>query len=185
MSKINKNGFSIAEVVIALSVIVIVSISALTIVFSSIVTKNSAINKAAAQNFANNVWESFKAAETEEEFLSLVNFAEEIELTESAPGENGSTVYIYSSEKRNFTAVIWVTYPNPVDEDPEIPENEATETLEDEDTGNSEFEDTENPKNEYIELPKNDYAEFKINVTDNNAKPILEFSYQKGYKTWD
>lgn len=200
--KRNRQGFSIVEVAIALSVIVIISISALSIVLSSITTKSAVINKTEAQNFANNVWESFKAAETEEEFLSLVTFAEGITLTlpESEPGEIGSPDYIYSSEEKDFTVEIWVTFPAPEIEDPEndssnadssVPETQ-TQTETDTNTsvpdisepGTPEGENTDTENTENWE-PKNEYAELKIRVTDNNAKEILEFSYHKGYKTWD
>lgn len=110
MSKRNKKGFSIVEAIIALSIIVAVSITALSVVVSSITTKVAAINKTEAQNFAYNVWESFKAAENEEEFISLVNFAEGITLTDGVPDENNVNVYTYYSEENNFTALVSVKY---------------------------------------------------------------------------
>ncbi len=106
-----KNGFSLVEVVIALSVIVVVSITALSIVLSSIVTKANAINKSHALSFADNVWESFKAAETQDEFLSLVSFSEGATLTDGRTDERGNTVYTYHSETYKFTAEIAVRYP--------------------------------------------------------------------------
>lgn len=114
MSKINrKNGYSLVEVVIALSVIVIVSVSALSISLSSVATKVNAINKSHAQSFADNVWESFKAADTEENFISFIAFSEGVDKADitATNGENGNTVYTYSSEKHKFTADITVSYP--------------------------------------------------------------------------
>ncbi len=109
MSKINrKNGYSLVEVVIALSVIVIVSVSALSISLSSVATKVNAINKSHAQSFADNVWESFKAADTEDKFVSLVAFSEEVDLKEAKTADG---VYTYTSEKHKFTADITVSYP--------------------------------------------------------------------------
>lgn len=106
-----KNGYSLVEVVIALSIIVTVSITALSIVLSSAATKVNAINKSHAQSFADNVWESFKAADTQDEFLSLVSFSEGIMLTESETDESGNTIYTYYSEEHKFTAEIAVRYP--------------------------------------------------------------------------
>ena len=107
MNKIfKKNGYSLVEAVIALSVITIVSITAFSIMLSSISTKVSAINKTEAQNFASDILECFKASENEEEFLSLVDFAEDdISL------EGGEGSYTYYSEKYKFTANISVSYP--------------------------------------------------------------------------
>ncbi len=111
MSKMRKrNGFSIVEVVIALSVIVIVSITALSIALSSVSTRVAAINRTQAQSFADNVLESFKAAEDEAEFISLVAFAEGVTLTDGALDEDGNTVYTYYSEENKFMAQISVKF---------------------------------------------------------------------------
>ncbi len=106
-----KNGFSIAEVVIALAIISVVSITALSIALSSIVTKTNIINRSEAQSFAGNVLECFKAAENEAEFLALVSFAEDVSLTDGAPDGSGSTTYTYYCEDNKFTAQITVNYP--------------------------------------------------------------------------
>lgn len=105
------HGFSIVEVVIALAVIMIVTVTAISIVLSSISTKVNAIQKTQAQSFAENVWESFCAAESEEEFLSLVSFAEGITLTDGTIDGDGNTVYIYHSEAQAFVAQISVCFP--------------------------------------------------------------------------
>lgn len=110
MKNRNKRGYSLVEVVIALSVIVTVSITALSIVLSSVATKVNAINKSQAQSFADNVWESFKAAENEEEFLSLVAFSEGVSLTAGTTDESGKTTYTYNSQENKFTAEISVSY---------------------------------------------------------------------------
>lgn len=111
MSKMRKkNGYSLVEVVIALSVVIIVSLAALSIALSSIATKATAINKTKAQSFADNVWESFKAAESENEFESLVLFAEGITLNDGATDEDGNTVYTYYSEENKFAAEISVNF---------------------------------------------------------------------------
>lgn len=100
----NKKGFSLAEAVIALSVIVIVSVCALTIVLSSISAKQTAIDKEKAQYFANNAWECFKASDSEEGFISNMEFAESVTL-EFTDGE-----CTYTSETYKFTAKITIDY---------------------------------------------------------------------------
>ena len=112
MKNKNKRGYSLVEVVIALSVIVTVSITALSIVLSSVATKVNAINKSHAQSFTDNVWESFKAAETQDEFVSLVAFSEGVDKADitASEGENRNIVYTYSSEKHKFKAEMTVNY---------------------------------------------------------------------------
>lgn len=110
MKNKNNRGYSLVEVVIALSVIVIVSVSALSIVLSSVATRVNAINKSHAQSFADNVWESFKAADTQDEFLSLIAFSEGTTLTEGVTDESGKTTYTYYSQENKFTAEIAVSY---------------------------------------------------------------------------
>lgn len=68
----NKKGFSLAETVIALAVIVVVSITALTIVMSSIKNKVNIATKLDAQNFAYNALECFKVSSDDDGFKTLV-----------------------------------------------------------------------------------------------------------------
>ena len=98
-----KGGYSLAEVVIALSLIVLVSIATVSVVLSSASARANVIHKRTAQNFADNVWECFKAAETKDEFLSLIAFSEEVALTESP---DDASVYTYHSEENRFSAQI-------------------------------------------------------------------------------
>lgn len=72
--KRNKKGFSLVEVIIALSVIVIVSIATLTIVLSSVNARKKAADEAKALRFAENIYECYKAADNETEFLKNVQF---------------------------------------------------------------------------------------------------------------
>lgn len=106
-----KGGFSLAEVVIALSVIVIVSVTSLSIVLSSMAAKAAAVDKTEAQSFASNVWECFQASENDAEFLSYVSFSEGVALGDGQTDENGYKVYTYHSEKNTFTAQIKVKFP--------------------------------------------------------------------------
>lgn len=135
----DKKGFSLAETVIALAVIVVVSITALTIVMSSIKNKVNITTKLDAQNFAYNALECFKVSSGEKEessdksdFEELLNqIAEESNLTleednnednedETGGGETPSTdpndetespeeKYTYVSS-RGYTAEIKVNF---------------------------------------------------------------------------
>ncbi len=100
----NKKGFSLAEAVIALSVIVIVSVCALSIVLSSISAKQNAIDKEKAQYFANNAWECFKASDNETDFISNMEFASGVSLTFTGGACE------YTSETYKFTANIKINY---------------------------------------------------------------------------
>ena len=109
-TKRKKNGFSIAEVVIALSIIVIVSIASLSIISSSASARKNAVNKTEAQNFAENLLECFKVSDSLENFCDYVNFAEGAELVNGETDENGFTVYAYESEKNKFQSQIKVKF---------------------------------------------------------------------------
>lgn len=110
MTNRRKRGYSLVEVVIALTVIVTVSITALTIVLSSVATKQTAIHKTETQNFAQSVWECFKVSDNEAEFISNVDFAEGVILSDGTVDEDGYTVYTIDSEENKFTAIIKVRY---------------------------------------------------------------------------
>ena len=106
-----ESGFSIVEVVLALAIIVTVTFTALSLCVSFLSATENAIHVTQAQSFADNVWESFKAAENEEEFLALVSFAEGITLTDGATDVSGNAVYTYHCEENRFTAKITVGFP--------------------------------------------------------------------------
>ena len=99
-----KGGFSIAEVVIALAVIVLVSMIALTIVTSSFAAKTTLITRSQGISFADNVWECFKAAKTPEEFNYFVKATTE----DYSFDIQNKTPYSYSGD--NFKATITVKY---------------------------------------------------------------------------
>lgn len=103
--KRKKGGFSLAEVVITLTVITIVCGAALTIAMSSVTAKKAAVNKIEGQNFAQNTLECFKASNSADEFERLVDFAENITLTQAEEG-----VYTYTSDKYKFTATIEIGF---------------------------------------------------------------------------
>lgn len=97
-----KKGFSLVEAVIALSVVVIVSFAALSLVLSSTTTKVNAINKSKAQYFAYNALECFKASDSATEFENNIAFAEGI-----TPTIDENT-YKFVSEENKFTATVTI-----------------------------------------------------------------------------
>ena len=117
MKSKRNSGFSMVEVIIALALIVLVSIASLTIALSSIATRVTIVNRTHAQNFADNVWECFKAAKDTnssgsytDEFWTLVYDA-----TDTEPNNfvvEDSSTYEYKSEKHNFKIKITLTEEN-------------------------------------------------------------------------
>lgn len=101
-----KKGFSLAEVVIALSIILIVSLAAMSIALSSVSVTAKAVELSKAQGFAENALECFKAAENEAELRELIEFAEGVELT-----DDGDSVYLHTLGDGRFTAQIKVGFP--------------------------------------------------------------------------
>lgn len=99
MSK--KKGFSLVEAIIALTIVVIVSFAALSLVLSSATAKVNAVNKSKAQYFAYDALECFKASKSISDFESNMLFAAGIEIKLD---ENGQ--FIYLSEENKFTAEI-------------------------------------------------------------------------------
>ena len=77
MSKAQKRrrGYSMAECVVALAIIVVVSVAALSIVASSESARRKSIFHSDAQDFASNMLECFKAADNDAEFRENVIFA--------------------------------------------------------------------------------------------------------------
>lgn len=97
-----KKGFSLVEAVIALTVVVIVSFAALSLVLSSTTTKVNAVNKSKAQYFAYNALECFKASDDTTEFENNIVFAEGL-----TPTKDENT-YIFVSEENKFTAAVTI-----------------------------------------------------------------------------
>lgn len=128
MKKRNNRGFSIVEAVIALSVVVLVSACALSIVLSSINSKKAAVDKTYAQNFANSALESFKC-HPKGDFAKYLAFAEEgsehLTIVTEKNGDkkytsgsfelesrttDNTTVFTYVSQAHSFTAEITIQY---------------------------------------------------------------------------
>ena len=93
-----KNGFSLAEVVVALAIVAIVSVGALSIVSSSINSRVNAINRTQAQIFASNLIECFKASEDNEKFIEYAGEAVGINLEY----DYNKGYYTYISNKNAF-----------------------------------------------------------------------------------
>lgn len=113
MKNKKKKGFSLVEVAIALAIITIVTVTALTIALNSIVPKINNNNRSHAQNFAYNAWQCFQEAENADEVFSFLGLS--YDLTDmrisQEPDENGYTTYTYTSKEHNYTASIKLLYP--------------------------------------------------------------------------
>ena len=99
-----KRGISLAEAVIALAVILIVTVAALSVALTSIAVKRKTLYASYAQDFARNAYECFIAAEDEEDFVALIEFAEGAFLAE----KDGK--YTYVNEEKDYIATIKVDY---------------------------------------------------------------------------
>lgn len=108
MKRRNKRGVSLAEAAIAITVITIVSIAALSTILFSINAQQRVINETRAQNFAASVFESFKAADTAEEFEANVSFAEG--LTPTVKEDGDVKAYSYTSDRHAFGATVRINY---------------------------------------------------------------------------
>ena len=108
-----KGGFSIAEAIIALTVIVVISMTALTIVMSSFAAKTTLITRSQGISFADNVWECFKEAEDLDEFKALVVNAG-IMPSDVADDIESETSFSYNNKEYKYTAKITVVYSNGV-----------------------------------------------------------------------
>lgn len=130
MANKKKKGFSLVEVAIALAIITIVTVTALTIALNSITPKINNNNRSHAQNFAYNVWQCFQEANNNDEVFTLLSFSYDLNegnMTESQqPDGEGYTTYTYTSAEHKYTATIKIRFPQ--DEHPEIerPDMEIT-----------------------------------------------------------
>ena len=104
-----KGGFVLAEVVIALSVILLVTVSALTIAISSVSARIKTVNESLASDFAENLLECFKAADNGEEFLANVKFAEGVTLSDGDASDSVVSC-IHNDEKHKFKATVFVVF---------------------------------------------------------------------------
>ena len=128
MANKKKKGFSLVEVAIALAIITIVTVTALTIALNSITPKINNNNRSHAQNFANNVWQCFQEAESNDDVFALLSFSYDLKdnMTATETDGEGYTTYTYTSAEHKYTATIKMRFPQ--DEYPAIkrPDMEIT-----------------------------------------------------------
>ena len=101
-----KRGFTVAEIVIAMAVVVLVTATALTTVLTTRNAEERILREADAVRLAENAWECFKVTETPEDFALALSFAEE---GKDAPVlvENG--VCTVSSTRYGYEATLTVS----------------------------------------------------------------------------
>lgn len=115
MNKKNKakRGVSIAEAVVAMAVVVIVSMASISAVIFATNANLKTYNRTRAQNFAQNMLECFKSASSVEEFTRNAAFAEGIDTFPEEPTANGDDrVYEYTPDNNAFSAVIRISFPD-------------------------------------------------------------------------
>lgn len=117
-----KRGFSIAEAVVAMAVVVVVSISSISAVLFATTANRNAMNQTRGQSFAQNMLECFKAADNLKEFEACARFAEGIgdESQFSAHDDNGVYVYSYTPADNAFKSNIRVSFSGDGDSRPII-----------------------------------------------------------------
>lgn len=103
---LNKKGMTMVEVIIAMAVVMLVTITALSIITSSTHTTQSALHKSQAQHFAEDAFACFRACETADQFADAMAFAGGY----SECAVSGSQ-YTFLLNASRFTAVVTVEYP--------------------------------------------------------------------------
>jgi len=75
-----KEGYSLVELVIALTLIVLISVAGLSVVYTSAISTAKYTTYHEAQNFCDNVWECFKASSDDQQFAQNVAFISNVNL---------------------------------------------------------------------------------------------------------
>lgn len=119
MTSKNKKGFSLVEVAIALAIITIVTVTALTIALNSITPQINNNNRAHAQNFAHNVWQCFQVANDYNDVFTLLSLSYDTTNMRKSEGTDGEgyTTYTYTSAEHNYTASIKLRFPDSTEPD--------------------------------------------------------------------
>ena len=102
-------GFTVLEVVIALTVIVIVSASAFALIHSHIKLEHDSIQRIEATNIAENAIECFRFAKDEAEFkiaYEAVVRTEDLQITLSETNAENSIIYEYTDGALEVTFII-------------------------------------------------------------------------------
>ena len=97
-----KRGFALAEAVIALTAVLMVSAAALTMIMSSILVKTTSIIETEARGFASDVLECFKVADDKAEFAKNLEFALGEPLTDRN-AEDNEYQYVFDGFVANIT----------------------------------------------------------------------------------
>ena len=108
----NRRGITLAEVAIAMAVVTIVTVSALSIIVSSTQTTTRAICKTEAQYFAADALECFRASKDTTDFETAMTFRggfAECDGTNCQHAANGYN-YHYASQAYDFNAYVKVDY---------------------------------------------------------------------------
>ena len=103
------SGFTVLEVVIALTVIVIVSASAFALIHSHIKLEHDSIQRIEATNIAENAIECFRFAKDEAEFkiaYEAVVRTEDLQITLSETNAENSIIYEYTDGALEVTFII-------------------------------------------------------------------------------
>ena len=106
----NKTGFTLAETVIALAIIILVSAATVTVILSSMSARRAATQKAHATHFANDAWECFKASDSSEEYIRALDFATGTLPVTGTDDTQGYTTLVFVSEEHRYTATIRYNY---------------------------------------------------------------------------
>lgn len=114
MKQKKKAGFSMTEVVIAMAVVVIVSIAAATAISGAVNIKGNTVRQTAAQNFAANALECYKAVTSDGDpttansnYEAYLEFLTGAEITGR---DNGQGTYFYTYEENDWRATIRIHY---------------------------------------------------------------------------
>ena len=102
----NKKGMTMVEVVIAMVVVLLVTVAAMSIILSSTHTTHTAVCRSQAQYFVSDAFTSFRASDSAEEFAAAMEFCGGY--SECAVNENQ---YIFVLEDSGYVAVANVIYP--------------------------------------------------------------------------
>lgn len=103
---LNKKGFTMMETIIAIVVVSLVSVAAVTLLMTSIHTTRTAIHKTQAQYFAEDVLTCFRASENASQFVEAVEFNGGF-LEFAITGNK----YVFTLADSKFQAVALVDYP--------------------------------------------------------------------------
>ena len=101
----NKKGFSLTEIAVALSMITVVSVCAITIIVYSVSSSKRSADISEAQMFAADLRECFIVSDSDDEFIRAVKFAKGIELRRLDDGS-----YLYTSDKHGYEAAVVLNF---------------------------------------------------------------------------